>query len=56
MKHMQAGIDLVKGGEIGEIERVDVWAPGKNPVKSPVCKEVPVPEDFDFERWTGPAP
>jgi hypothetical protein len=35
---------------------VDVWAPGKNPVKSPVCKEVPIPEDFDFEKWTGPAP
>ena len=56
MRHMQVGIDLVKEGEIGEIERVDVWAPGKNPVVSPICKEVPVPEDFDFDRWTGPAP
>jgi len=56
MRHMQMGIDLIKDGKIGEIERVDVWAPGKNPVDSPICTEVPVPEDFDFDRWTGPAP
>ncbi len=56
MRHMQLGIDLIRDGKIGEIERVDVWAPGKNPVDSPICNEVPVPEDFDFDRWTGPAP
>jgi len=56
MRHMQLGIDLIREGKIGEIERVDVWAPGKNPVESPVCNEVPVPDGFDFERWTGPAP
>jgi predicted dehydrogenase len=56
MRHMQLGIDMIREGKIGEIEKIDVWAPGKNPVSSPVCKEVPVPEDFDFERWTGPAP
>lgn len=56
MKHMQLGIDMIREGKIGEIEKIEVWAPGKNPVPSPVCTEVPVPEDFDFERWTGPAP
>ena len=56
MRHMQLGIDLIREGKIGEIERVDVWCPGKNPVESPVCKEVPVPDGFDFDRWTGPAP
>jgi predicted dehydrogenase len=56
MKHMKLGIDMIRDGKIGEIERILVWAPGKNPVSSPVCKEVAVPEDFDFDRWTGPAP
>ena len=56
MRHMQLGINMIKEGKIGEIERVDVWAPGKNPVESPVCNEVPVPEGFDYDRWTGPAP
>ncbi len=56
MRHMNLGINMIKEGKIGDIERVEVWAPGKNPVNSPVCNEVLVPEGFDFERWTGPAP
>ncbi len=55
-EHMKLGYDLIREGAIGEIERVDVWAPGKNDVPVPVCTEVPVPADFDFERWSGPAP
>jgi len=55
-EHMQVGYNMIREGLIGDIERVDVWAPGKNPVESPVCNEVPVPSDFDFDRWTGPAP
>jgi predicted dehydrogenase len=55
-QHMKLAIDMIKDGKIGEIERVDAWAPGKNPVESPVCNSVPVPEDFDYDRWTGPAP
>jgi predicted dehydrogenase len=54
--HMKLGYNMIRDGLIGDIERVDVWAPGKNPVESPVCNEVPVPADFDFDRWTGPAP
>jgi predicted dehydrogenase len=54
--HMKLGYDMIREGLLGEIEHVDVWAPGKNPVKSPVCNEVPVPADFDFDKWTGPAP
>ncbi len=56
MPHMQLGVKMIREGLIGEIERVDVWAPGKNPVESPVCNEVPVPADFDYDRWSGPAP
>jgi predicted dehydrogenase len=55
-EHMKLGYNMIREGLIGDIERVDVWAPGKNPVESPVCNEVPVPADFDFDRWTGPAP
>ncbi len=55
-EHMKLGYDLIRDGAIGEVGRVDVWAPGKNDVPVPVCNEVPVPADFDFERWSGPAP
>lgn len=56
LDHIKMGRDMIREGLIGEIERVDVWAPGKNDVPSPICNEVPVPPDFDFDRWTGPAP
>ena len=56
MRHMQLGINMIKEGKIGEIERIEVWAPGYNPVESPVCQEVPVPADFDYDLWSGPAP
>ena len=55
-EHMQKGVEMTKEGLIGDIERVDVWAPGYNPVESPICNEVPVPDDFDYDLWTGPAP
>jgi len=55
--HMKMGVEMIKEGVIGDIERVNVWAPGINPVESPVCPEpVPVPDTFDYDRWTGPAP
>lgn len=56
MNHMKVAIGLIKDGALGQIERVEAWAPGKNPVESPQCVEAPVPEDFDFDKWTGPAP
>ena len=56
-KHMKMGIEMIREGLIGEIERADVWCPPINPVESPVCPEaVPVPDSFDYDRWTGPAP
>ncbi len=55
-EHMKAGVEMVREGRIGEIERVDIWCPGKNPVSSPECQSVPVPDTFDFDKWTGPAP
>jgi predicted dehydrogenase len=56
MLHMQEAVEMVREGQIGEIERVEAWALGKNPVESPVCIEAPVPADFDYDKWTGPAP
>jgi predicted dehydrogenase len=55
--HMRLGYNMIREGQIGEIIKADVWAPGKGDgLTSPVCNEVPVPEGFDFDKWTGPAP
>ena len=56
MRHLQLGVKMIQEGLIGDIERVDVWAPGYNPVDSPVCNETPVPDGFDYDKWSGPAP
>jgi predicted dehydrogenase len=55
MSHMKLAVSMIRDGKIGEVERIDAWAPGKNPVSSPQCTETPVPKDFDYDRWTGPA-
>jgi predicted dehydrogenase len=55
-EHMQLGYNMIRDGLIGDVNRVEAWAPGKNDVESPVCMEVPVPPEFDFDKWTGPAP
>ena len=55
--HMKMGIGMIREGAIGEIEKAEVWCPPINPVENPVCPEaVPVPDTFDYDRWTGPAP
>ncbi len=55
-EHLQLGVDMIREGKIGDVEKVSVWCPGKNPVSSPQCVEVPIPDTFDFDKWTGPAP
>ena len=54
-EHMKVGVDMIQEGKIGDIDRVEVWCPGLNPVPNPICIEVPTPRDFDFDRWLGPA-
>ncbi|MHC4219808.1 MAG: Gfo/Idh/MocA family protein [Planctomycetota bacterium] len=55
--------ELVRNGYIGDVERVEVWCPDASDdweyfsVKRYGSTAVePVPDDLDYERWTGPAP
>ncbi len=55
--------ELVRNGYIGDVERVEVWCPDASDdwdyfsVKRYGSNETqPVPEDLNYERWTGPAP
>ncbi len=56
--------ELARGGQLGTLERIEVWAPG---MRAPGHYEslyrdggsteaIPVPEDLDYEMWLGPAP
>ena len=61
--HFRRACELVRNGAIGEVERVEVWCPDVShdwdcfTVERYGSTETePVPDDLDYERWTGPAP
>ncbi len=51
---LKRGIELVLNGFIGEIERIDIWAPrGQG---GGALAEIPVPDGLDYDLYIGPAP
>ncbi len=55
--------ELVRNGYLGEVRRVDVWAPDMSSQFSAASvppygstKPIDVPADLDYEMWIGPAP
>ena len=48
--------ELVRNGYIGNVQRVDVWCPSLPPDVHVPRREESVPEGFDYDLWTGPAP
>ena len=51
---IKRGVELVRNGYIGELQRLDVWAPGGQSGGS--LAEIPVPEGLDYDLYLGPAP
>ena len=50
---IKRGIELVLNGYIGDLQRIEVWAPGGNSGGS--LAEIPVPEGLDYDLYIGPA-
>jgi predicted dehydrogenase len=53
-QHIRYGCELVRNGRIGKVHTVVVLAPCGERGGSTTSQ--PVPEGFDYEMWTGPAP
>ena len=51
---LKRGVELVLNGYIGELQRLEVWAPGGQGGGS--LEEIPVPDGLDYELYLGPAP
>lgn len=51
---IKRGVELVRNGYIGELQRLDVWGPGGKSGGS--LEEIPVPEGLDYDLYIGPAP
>jgi predicted dehydrogenase len=53
-REFQRAIELVRGGSIGSVRRLHVWAPASRPGGS--LAPVEPPAGLDYDRWLGPAP
>ncbi|MBM3853072.1 MAG: Gfo/Idh/MocA family oxidoreductase [Verrucomicrobia bacterium] len=54
---MRRACELVRNGRIGKLQRVETYVAENNfKGPGPGWKEMPVPPNFDYERWLGPAP
>jgi glucose-fructose oxidoreductase len=51
---LHRGIELVINGAIGDIERIDIWAPKGSGGGS--LEEIPVPDGLEYDLYIGPAP
>lgn len=52
---LKRGVELVRNGYIGELQRVVVWAPTGS-FSGGSLEEIPVPQGLDYELYIGPAP
>jgi predicted dehydrogenase len=51
---LKRGVELVLNGYIGDLQRLEVWAP--EGIGGGSLEEIPVPEGLDYELYIGPAP
>jgi len=51
---LKRGVELVLNGYLGDLQRLEVWAPGGQSGGS--LDEIPVPDGLDYELYLGPAP
>jgi len=51
---LKRGVELVLNGYLGDLQRIEVWAPAGSGGGS--LQEIPVPEGLDYDLYLGPAP
>ena len=54
--HFRIVCDLVRHGRIGTLKQIAVILPGGSFEHGGACVPEPVPENLDWEMWSGPAP
>lgn len=47
---------LIKGGEIGTLRKVNIWANFNYGLGAAPAEDTPVPDGVDYNMWLGPAP
>lgn len=49
-------MELIKGGTLGEVKRINCWANFKYGAGKPRIPDSEPPQSVDYDRWLGPAP
>ena len=49
-------MNLIKGGEIGTLRKVNIWANFNYGLGTTLVEDSPVPAGVDYDMWLGPAP
>ncbi len=52
----QKAMELIRGGMIGKLRRVNIWANFNYGIGQAIVADEPVPAGVDFDMWLGPAP
>ncbi len=56
LEHIRIGVEMIRNGEIGPLEKIEIWAPpGLDKPQGSDISEAP-PAGLDYDRWLGPAP
>lgn len=52
----QKAMELIKGGKIGKLRKINIWANFNYGVGQEIVPDEPVPSGIDYNMWLGPAP
>lgn len=58
-EHFRWAVEMVRSGKIGKLKKVTCGLPGGTPdfgKTAHLTEIIPVPKDFNFDMWLGPAP
>lgn len=54
--HWRTAMELIRGGGIGQLRRVNIWANFNYGIGQPKIPDEQIPKGVDFDMWLGPAP
>lgn len=54
--HITTGINMIRDGQLGKIDRIEVWSPDKSGEQLFQKPDESIPAGFNYDKWLGPAP
>jgi hypothetical protein len=55
LTHIRKGIEMIRSGQIGDLQKVEIWAPAGEIQLQGSADPTDPPAGLDYDRWLGPA-